>query len=66
MSVDPFTETLNRFCNGMSEKIAYLADISDDNEGVRLIAGQLLDAVRETVANLLLLELECERILHRA
>lgn len=59
-----FTETMNRFCAGLAEKIVYCAD-QDDDAGVRLIVGAMLDAIRETMANLLLLELECERLLHR-
>jgi hypothetical protein len=61
---DQFTATLNRFCAGLSEKLAVLEEnLDDDNPGVRLLAEELLHAIRETVANLMLLELECERVL---
>jgi hypothetical protein len=62
---DEFTGTLNRFCCGLSEKIAVLAAEDPADPGIRLLAGDLLTAIRETIANLLLLELECERVLGR-
>lgn len=61
---DQFTATLNRFCSSLSHKIAVLAE-EPDNEGVQVLAGELLNAIRETMASLLLLELECESVLHR-
>lgn len=61
---DEYTAALNRFCAGLSEKIAWLADEESD-EATRPLVEALLDSIRETVANLLLCELECERILHR-
>lgn len=64
MSDDVFTETLNRFCGQMSEKIVYLAE-QDDDAGIRTITAGLLDAIREAQANLELCAYECERMLAR-
>lgn len=59
---DPFTETLNDFCRRMSEKVAICAE-ENDQDGMETIVGALLDATREAIANLMLCELECERLL---
>lgn len=63
-NLDVFTTTMNRFCSGLASKIMYLAEQGDD-DGVQFLIGGMLDAIRETMANLLLLELECERLIHR-
>lgn len=65
MNADPFTGVLNRFCAGLSEKLVVLAE-EPDVELAGYIAGELLDAIRETMANLMLLEAECEWLLRRA
>lgn len=62
--LDPFTHTLNRFCSGLSEKLATLETEDVRDPGVQLIVGELLNCIRESMANLMLCELECERILH--
>lgn len=64
MTEDPFTATLNRFCAGLSEKVAVLAE-EPDYEMSRVLVGELLNCIRETIANLLLCELECEWVLGR-
>lgn len=64
-TADPFTAALNRFCCGLSEKIAILAGEDLCDPAAKLLAGEMLTAIRETIANLLLLELECERVLGR-
>lgn len=60
---DQFTDTLNRFCAGLSHKIAVLAEEDPDNPAIQVLAATLCTAIRETIANLMLLELECERVL---
>ena len=65
MTPDPFTKVLGSFCSGLSEKLIWLAE-EETPETAQLVAGMLLDAIRETIAHLLLCEYECERILGRA
>lgn len=62
---DQFTATLNRFCAGLSEKIAVLVAEDPADPAIQILADGLLNAVRETIANLLLIELECEQLLRR-
>jgi hypothetical protein len=62
VNADPFTDQLHRFCEGLSEKIVVCAEHADD-QGAREVISLLLDAIREAMANLMLCELECERIL---
>lgn len=59
---EPFTDALNRFCAGLSEKICILAD---DPDGTEIVVETLLTTIREAIAQLLLCELECERLLAR-
>jgi hypothetical protein len=58
--LDLYTAELNRFCRDVSEKVSLFAAGQHHDEVVLV-----LDVVRETIANLLLLELECERVLRR-
>lgn len=61
---EPFTSVLNKFVSGLSHKIAVLAE-EPDQEGAQVLADEMLNTIREMMAALLLLELECERILAR-
>lgn len=62
---DVYGQVLGKFCRGLCEKIAALEE-EHDPRVVQLVAGGMLDAIREAMANLMLCELECERLVHRA
>jgi hypothetical protein len=57
--LEEYTEVLHRFCRELSGKVADQADSGVDPHEVSLV----LDATRQTIANLLLVEFECERVL---
>jgi len=59
-TLEQYTEALHRFCDQLSEVVANQADGGDTDQ-----VAILLDYIRQTIANLLLCELECERVLHR-
>lgn len=59
---DEFTVAINRLCLGVSEKVAQL-EIEEDRRVVEIIGGTMLTCIREAIANLLMCELECERLL---
>lgn len=61
---DVYSIVLGKFCQGLCEKIAILEE-EHDWRVVEIVAGGMLDAIREAIANLLLCELECERLIHR-
>jgi len=59
--LEQYTAELNRFCRDVSSKVSAFAE-GDHHDEVAMV----LDVIRETIANLLLCELECERVLGRA
>jgi hypothetical protein len=61
---EPFTSVLNKFVAGLAQKIAALAE-EPDEAGAQLLAGEMLNVIREMQASLLLLEYECEVVLGR-
>lgn len=61
---DPFLQVMDRFVDGLCGKIVHTVDHADA-EDIPLIVGTILDAVRNSIANLMLVEYECERLLNR-
>lgn len=61
---DEFSVAINRLCRGVSERVAELEEV-EDRQVVDLLGGTILNCIREAMANLLMCELECERLLHR-
>jgi len=58
-TLEQYIEALHKFCCDLSVTVGAAVE-GDDVDQV----GMLLTTIRETIANLLLCELECERVLH--
>lgn len=59
-TLEQYTAALHAFCADLSRKIIGCAEAGD-----LAAVGQVRDVIHETVANLMLCDYECERVLHR-